>query len=793
MAHTRDDTEETAEAMDQLRDHGEEAAESLKQVRDASIEDDVALDGVRDRAEESASALSRLRDKAIEAAGALTGLGAAADAAKGADAAGGGGMGGMVYLIGALVIAIAGVLPAVAAMGASIGAFAGFAIPTFEKVWKAASSGKAAIDALPAPLRTAAEELKGLENEYLRFAKAFQTPVAQIMSQALGIASDILPKFIPLAMAGAKAVSALLTVLDQGLRSTGFTDFLALMTKMAVPATIAITHLLGALMGFLGTVIREVAPASIPFTNFLTTIVKDLTGPLAAALKLGVELLTGLGKALEPLLPMLMTFASVLLNDVGSSFMELVPLFKTLATDLVPALHAAIKGIEPVFANLLTPNSPLLSAFAALLKVLPDVVKAFTQLMNFIDTHPFMTRIAVDILSTVGAIFAFQKVIGLVAVALKLLLAPVMAIVDAMKALNLAFGLSDPVLALIVIAIAALAVGLYELYEHSKLVRDIVHDVAQALKTAWDTALHAAGDVVRWFISGPLAAIKSAIADLAAWWKTHGQAMEEVAKVIWTAISTDIKVAWDLIVAVLKVGMAVLQAVWGVAWAIIKGVVETVWNVIKTIVDDTFHEILDIVGIILDLLTGHWHQAWEDMKALVSTVLNETVDVIGEILRGLVSTMYNAGVAAIMGLVHGIESVAGDVKSAIGGIAHDIAGAIGLSPAEYGPLSGSGAPEIRGRHFSEALAQGIISGRAAVQGAIRSLSGTMAYGGVGGSMTGATSAGVHVTVPVTMAPGMGALTSPQFLQGIQPVVQEAILRYVQLNQSSGIAAYNRRS
>jgi hypothetical protein len=40
---------------------------------------------------------------------------------------------------------------------------------------------------------------------------------------------------------------------------------------------------------------------------------------------------------------------------------------------------------------------------------------------------------------------------------------------------------------------------------------------------------------------------------------------------------------------------------------------------------------------------------------------------------------------------------------------------------------------------------------------------------------------VEVTVPVSVTSG-GGLASPQFLQSLQSVVQEAILRYVQLNQ-----------
>jgi phage-related protein len=761
-----------AHAIGDLRDKAEEGAEAMKSMRDASVEDDVALDGVRDRAEETASALSRLRDKAGEAAASMLGLSAASDAAAGSEDAGEG-MGGMVYMIGALIVAIAGVLPAVAAMGLSIGAFAGFAVPTVEKVWKAISGGKQAIDALPAPLREVANGFKNLEGEYTKLAKAFQVPVAHLLGQVLDIATTMLPRLIPLADAGAKAMGAFLSIVGKGLESRGFTDFLALMAKLAVPATIAVTHLAGALLGFLGNAIKQLAPLSVPFTNFLTDTVKGLSGPLVAALKLGATLLVGLGKALAPILPLLSQFASVLLNDVGSSFMALVPLLTTVAKDLMPALHAAIKVVEPILANMLTPNSPLLSAIAALLKMLPTLIGIFTHFLDFLAANPAFARTAVDVLSALAAIVLITKAISILGTVIDFLFSPEIAVA---------------------IAIGLIVVGLIELYKHSKLVRDVLADLASFFKGVWQSALHAAGDIIKWFISGPLAAIKSAIADLAAWWKTHGQAMAEVASEVWKTISTIIKIWWDLTVAVIKVGMAVLEDIWGVAWAIIKGVTKTVWNLIKIIVDSTFHEVLDIVGFILDILTGHWHQAWEDLKALVSTVLHETVGIIQTILSGLISIMINAGKAAVEGFIHGVTSMIGAVGNAFSGIAHEAASWLGLSPAEQGPLSGGGAPEVRGRHFAQSLAQGILEGRSSVSAALASLSGVMSAGTHPGALAGSSgTSGLHINVPITLAPGMGSLVSPQFLNGLMPVVQEAILRYTQLNQSNGVAGFNRRS
>jgi len=79
-------------------------------------------------------------------------------------------------------------------------------------------------------------------------------------------------------------------------------------------------------------------------------------------------------------------------------------------------------------------------------------------------------------------------------------------------------------------------------------------------------------------------------------------------------------------------------------------------------------------------------------------------------LAGLPGMLFTAGQNAIRGLISGLGSMLGALGSMASSIASKVAGFFGLSPAREGPLSGLGAPEIRGRHFTEAFAGGMISG-----------------------------------------------------------------------------------
>ncbi|HEV2376231.1 MAG TPA: hypothetical protein VGS19_29185, partial [Streptosporangiaceae bacterium] len=191
------------------------------------------------------------------------------------------------------------------------------------------------------------------------------------------------------------------------------------------------------------------------------------------------------------------------------------------------------------------------------------------------------------------------------------------------------------------------------------------------------------------------------------------------------------KVWFATIKAIFTVGLAVLKAVWNVAWAVVYGVVKTAWDLIAQTVHTAIQFITGIIGIALDLVTGHWSQAWHDMATLAAQMLADITNIIRTSVTNFGSLLFNAGKALVQGLINGITSMFGAVGNAVGSIAHTVAGFFGLSPARWGPLSGSGAPEVRGRHFAQALAAGINAGSPAVAAAAGRLAGAAALGPAG--------------------------------------------------------------
>lgn len=234
--------------------------------------------------------------------------------------------------------------------------------------------------------------------------------------------------------------------------------------------------------------------------------------------------------------------------------------------------------------------------------------------------------------------------------------------------------LTDPIF-LVIAAVIALVAGLYELYKHSKLVRDIVADVGKFFKSVWTDAMHVAGAVVHWFVTGPLAFIKGEIKVFSDWWKTNGAEVKEVASAVWhfvsTVVMTEWKILWD---GLLKPGLAALESIWKTVWGIISDTVKVVWDTIAAIIRTYIKITLDVISIALDVLTGHWSKAWTDIKKLVSDGIHGVENILGTFIKGALRLLFDAGRNIVTGLINGIKSMFGAVGSVVGDLGKSVLG-----------------------------------------------------------------------------------------------------------------------
>jgi phage-related protein len=156
-------------------------------------------------------------------------------------------------------------------------------------------------------------------------------------------------------------------------------------------------------------------------------------------------------------------------------------------------------------------------------------------------------------------------------------------------------------------------------------------------------------------------------------------------------------------------------------------------------------------------------------------------------LKSLPGQMLNIGENVIKGLINGILNEAAQIPSIMKGLASDVASYF------TDPLKLFSPSRLFFEHGYN-IVQGAING---VKANAPNLLATMRGLGTGVAGTGSSlaagaiapasgSTSMHVTVPVTVQGSAAATASPQYLQGLQTAVQEAVLRYGELNPGNGL-------
>lgn len=392
----------------------------------------------------------------------------------------------------------------------------------------------------------------------------------------------------------------------------------------------------------------------------------------------------------------------------------------------------------------------------AVTRIAGAVAKFLTPLAGWVEKHQKLTAIILGSLVALGLLAAAIAVVGTV--------------------IDVLFSW----VGLIVIAIAALVVGIIYCYNHFKTFHKIVDDVASFLKSvfvgawkiagqvvdwfsknvmpylkkaieaviswfsahkddfvkAWDTLVKGVQDLAKWFNDNVLKWIKARIKDLTTWWHSHSKEIIQVWKFVWEFIKTEAKVTFDILKGVLKT----LYGFWKGIWQAIKDVVKLAWDLIKNMITMAMHTIMNVIGIILDIITGHWGKAWKDIKKLASDAIHDAWRVIKDLGKDAGTLLWNAGKNIVKGLINGIKSMVGAVGNAISDVVSTVKDHLPWSPAKKGPLSGSGAPEIGGRNIVKLMAQGIANATPQIEAAMAHVTATVKakQQAVGSSNLGAT-------------------------------------------------------
>jgi len=335
--------------------------------------------------------------------------------------------------------------------------------------------------------------------------------------------------------------------------------------------------------------------------------------------------------------------------------------------------NARTKTMSQQWHDLVSGAQSLAISFGSvLLPAATSVVGALARVFVFFEKDPVLAAFA-------GAILAVAAAFKVVATAEK--------IFEAVTA-------ADPVM-LVLIAVIALAAGLYELYEHFKIVRDVVADFGHFFAAAWRDIKAAAidawhfldSDVLRpiedgvsglvsfvrghWqmlaiilggLLLGPVGALVVFLAehwktvahdaeaaahaiaapflamwhDLTAWWQSYGGEITEVWRAIWDVISTVTMVQVRYVMVVAEALGRYLAATWNLVYGITRGAWDIIWGVVSGVMG----VIAAVVRADLMIISDIWDVTWAAILlvvrvawAAISTVIRVTWDLIAATVK----------------------------------------------------------------------------------------------------------------------------------------------------------------
>jgi hypothetical protein len=753
---------EAKEMIDGLRDTAAEAGEAVGDLRDSSAEAREATDELRDGALEAAEALGRLRDEAIEATEALHAVRDAEVEAGGAGAAEGGeGIGLMAFAIAGLIGLAAAVAPALLAAGGGIGAFALFAYPAISQVTGALSDTKAQLAKLPAPIRTVVNEVKNLEAQWKGISAQFTMPVVQMMSQVLDIASDVLPKLVPLARAGAAAVGQLLDQLGRTVDSKGFTDFLGMLTKLAGPATAAIGRLAGTVLSILGGAITQLAPISVPFVKMLDALLKAAGPALINALVFLAQAAMDIGRALTPLM-----------GPLGAliGFMDRHPIVAQMAAALV-GVAVAMKAISLAQSAIgVLAGSPWILALAALVIIGLEIYDHWHQIAHLFDE---VRHSVAEAGHTVAVWFdRLRRDIAQWAD-------------DARRDFDRFIG----------------------------YVEEIPHDIEHVFDEIRTTVTRIVGGIISW--------IASHWREIVAWFVDPvGMIVDEIRTHTHQIAETFDRLRHDVAAIADGTGHDIATA-WDDARHDVAAVVDGIRHDIASKFDDARHDVAafadwlphEIASKFDDArhdaaaaVDGARHDlatAWDGIRHDVATAIDDVVGwferLPGEILRDLEALpgeMLAVGRNVILGLIHGIESAAADIPGIMKSLAGDVESYF-TDPLKI--FSPSLVMFEHGWNIVQGAINGVKANAPQLLAAMRELGtgvGGAGIGGVGaypaigsaaatGGAYGGAAGAARPVVNININGGTAATADARQLQELQEMMQEAFARWSLQNPGTG--------
>lgn len=446
--------------------------------------------------------------------------------------------------------------------------------------------------------------------------------------------------------------------------------------------------------------LAALTPAGRDFVAFITgqfiPAFKGLSGVAQTGLLPGLQ--DGLA-ALLPLMPRLRGFVGGLAKTMGDLFREAgqaltAPFWTDFFAFIGRVAGPMLRGMAEGFGNIITGFAGLLQAFAPTTKQFGTGLLGLTErfaefgktagdnkgFQNFIQ---YILTNGPKVASTFGAIFgalgdfiralapvgpialgivkAFSQIISALPQSVLIgLAAGFVAVAVGIGLTNIALGVfaANPailIVAGIIIALVALGVAIYELYQRSDLFREIVQTswaaIQEAIRFAWESVIQPVFRAIADFVTGTLIPA----------FQVH---LLPILRAVWSGIQVAISVAWGVIRVILGAIVSyvrnVVAPVWTWLW---HNVVQPVWTGIRIAISVAWALIKIIFGLIViyvrevlapiftrfynDIIKPVWGGISTTISAAWNNVIKPVFQALGSFISDKVAPPFTRGVEAL--------------------------------------------------------------------------------------------------------------------------------------------------
>lgn len=430
----------------------------------------------------------------------------------------------------------------------------------------------------------AAAGMNHLQDAWMSWKKATSGPTLSILAEGMNTLAAALPKLRPLFDTGAQAAQHFLDAIQSWVKTGGL--------DRAV------------------TMLNDLAQKVFPYVETAMRNLAKIGGDLAPMFfDLGVKV----AAAVAHITTAMATWAGNKGIDAMNSFMAYI-------TKNGPAVWNLLKTLADAAVNIvkaLAPMAPISLAIA-------------TALAQLIASAP-----PVVIQAAAVAFVAYSVGVRAIAIWAPIATVATKAWAAAQWLLNVALN-ANPI-GLVVIAVAALAAGIYLLIHYHQQAAGIFttvwHGLQAVVQAVWGvirpilsalwTAMGGEQVTASWrsvaaFFQTTMSTIIGAFNSLKTyitgsfdtWWASNGAAIKAIWAGIWDAVVTTVRVVWAVISPIItvgmgvirgaiQVGMGIIQAVWNGAWAGISAALKIAWDLIE-----------GLFRLGISVVTASWNLFW---------------------------------------------------------------------------------------------------------------------------------------------------------------------------------------